>query len=419
MGRSANSTATDTMAQSTARRTDITVRGMDDKIQSAGTTGSGERSRSSRKSGMTSSGGRNKRRRERHGRKKKKYSPIGAPAHGDSTGPYVFEWRTSEIPSVAGVPLIWSTTYLCDSSGPPSPRVSSTTPSPSAMSSDFSGNGVHKRDRQSSRKTHGERERSSSKKRRRAKSHHHGKGESSNRKSHGDERDHEMRRRHRPDHGERKGHKHHHHRHRSKRKREKEMSPHGVASPEGPAGAASSPTDTMSRYPDPTRYAQVEKRSPTPSAKSQHRTKKGKGYGSPRRSHSSMRSKQRSRSKSRKSRGKKFDGDDSLSPTASFHVSSGSRKLRKKSRKRHKSRRSRESMRSRRGRSRSKSKEEHAQTGGGDLVEKRDRKSPERKSPEGAISAEERLESRASKKSGSRHSKGRKRRGERAQERQV
>ncbi|KAH8037316.1 hypothetical protein HPB51_009871 [Rhipicephalus microplus] len=83
-------------------------------------------------------------------------------------------------------------------------------------------------------RAHGERERSSSKRRRRAKSHHHGKGESSNRKSRGDERDHEMRRRHRPDHGERKGRKHHHHRHRSKRKREKEMSPHGVASPEGP-----------------------------------------------------------------------------------------------------------------------------------------------------------------------------------------
>ncbi|KAH8037315.1 hypothetical protein HPB51_009870 [Rhipicephalus microplus] len=68
-------------------------------------------------------------------------------------------------------------------------------------------------------------------------------------------------------------------------------------------------------------------------------------------------------------------------------------------------------MRSRRGGSRSKSKEGHAQAGGGDLVEKRDRKSPERKSPEGAISAEERSESRASKKSGSRHGKGRKRRG--------
>ncbi|KAH7943516.1 hypothetical protein HPB52_009172 [Rhipicephalus sanguineus] len=166
----------------------------------------------------------------------------------------------------------------------------------------------------------------------------------------------------------------------------------------------------MSRSPEYTHDAHREKRSP--SAKSRHRGKKGKGDGSPRRSHSSRRSKKRrSRSKSRKSRSKKFGGDDSLSPAASSEVSSGSRKSRRrKSRKRHKPRSSRGSKRSREGRSRIKSKEGCDKTGGGDLVG-RGSKSPDQKSPEGTITVEKRSKSRASKRSGSRRGKSRKRHG--------
>ncbi|KAH7950270.1 hypothetical protein HPB49_021681 [Dermacentor silvarum] len=348
-----------------------------------GHRGKGKRSPSSRESGARSSG-EHSNRHGTHGRKKK-YSPKGAPGRG-GTGPYVFEWRTADMPSVAGVELKWSTTQIhLDSSGPASPFegygadkhaadwipftsghkpaqaarteakkrsevVSSTTSSPPETSSDLSSQDKHgdrrEKSRQSPRHKHEKLGRSSSRRRRgKSKNGHRGRGKSGDRKSRGSEKDRESRRKHRPHQGE----------HKSRKSERDSRSP--ALSPDVSSGSRKS------------------RRRKSRRDKSRSSRKSNRSHGG------------RSRSRSKKGRDRR--GGDLKSPERSSK--SPDQKLPDGALR----------SRSKKGRDRR-----------GDLKSpERSSKSPDQKLPDGALSPEKRSESRASKRSGSRRSKSRKGRG--------